>query len=131
MMIISNKYVSFSLTSLMSRVSLKSFVVSHFPQNYSDYCNQTHLVSDYWVGHCILKKVMRGEKMKVEEENKIKITLDLHQASSQIPDGLTNGDEHRSTIELIHRTLPQRYIDRLGFNGAILHILAFLYFIKI
>ena len=79
---------------------------------------------------------MRGEKMKVEEENKIEITLDLHQASSQIPDGLTNGDEHRSTIELIHRTLPQRYINRLngtliGFNGAILHILAFLYFIHI
>ncbi|XP_015762496.1 PREDICTED: helicase with zinc finger domain 2-like [Acropora digitifera] len=100
-------------------------------KNYSNYCNQTHLVSDYWVGHCILKKVMRGEKMKVEEENKIEITLHLHQASSQIPDGLTNGDEHRSTIELIHRTLPQRYINRLSFNGAILHILAFLYFIKI
>jgi len=125
-MIISNKYVCFCFTSLMSRVSLKSFVVSHFFQNYSNYCNQPHLVSDYWVGHCIVNKVE-------EEKKKIKITLDLHQASSQIPDGLTNGDKHRSNIELIHRTLPQRYIYRLGFTGAILHILALLdlYFLHI
>ena len=122
-MIISNKYVCFCFSSLISRVSLKSFVVSHFFQNYSNYCNPPHLVSDYWVGHCIVNKV--------EENKKIEITLDLHQASSQIPDELTNGDKHRSTIELIHRTLPQRYIYGLAFSGAVLHILAFLYFLHI
>ena len=115
----------------MNRVSLKSFVVSHFFQNYSNYCNQPHLVPDYWVGHCIVNKVKRWDKMKVEEKKKIDITLDLHQKSSQIPDGLTNGDEHRSTIELIHRILPQRYISKLGFNGAILAFLAFPYFLHI
>ena len=130
-MIISNKYVCFCFTSLLSRLSLKSFVVSHFFQDYSNYCNQPHLVSEYWVGHCVVNKVKRWDKMKVEEKKKIDITLDLHQKCSQIPDGLTNGDKHRSTIELIHRTLPQRYISRLGFNGAILHFLAFLYFLRI
>ena len=129
-MIISNKYVSFNFTSLMSRVSLKSSVVSHFFQNYSNYCNEPHLVSDCWVGHCIVNEATRLEETE-EEKKRIYITLNLHQASSQIPDGLTNGDKHRSNIELIHRTLPQRYINRPGFNGAILHILAFLYFIHI
>ena len=129
-MIISNKYVSFGFTSLMSRVSLKSSVVSHFFQNYSNYCNEPHLVSDYWVGHCIVNEATRLEETE-EEKKRIEVTLDLHQASSQIPDRLINGDKHRSTIELIHRTLPQRYIKRLGFNGAVLHILAFLYFIHI
>ena len=128
-MILSNKHVCFCFTSLMSRVSLKSFVVSHFFQNYDNYCNQPHLVCDYWVGHCIVNGATRLEKMNEEEKKRIDITLDLHQKSSQIPDGLTNESKHRCTIELLHRTLPQRSISRLGFSGAILPFFAFLYFL--
>ena len=98
----------------MSRVSLKSFAVSHSFQNYGNCCNQPHLVSDYWVGHCIVKEATRLEETE-EEKKRIDITLNLHQKSSHIPDGLTNRSKHRCTIEVIHRTLPQRYMSRLGF----------------
>ena len=95
---------------------LEIFGVSHSFQNHGNYCNQPHLVSDYWVGHCIVNESTRLEEME-EEKKTIDITLNLHQKSSQIPDGLTNRSKHRCTIEVIHRTLPQRYMSRLGFNG--------------
>ncbi|XP_067043097.1 3'-5' exoribonuclease HELZ2-like isoform X4 [Acropora muricata] len=87
---------------------LSSSEPSQKNKNYSSYCNQPQLVSDFWVGHCIVNWATRLDKVKEEQKKKIDITLDLHQKSSQIPDGLTNGDEHRCTIELLHRTLPQR-----------------------
>ncbi|XP_068761003.1 3'-5' exoribonuclease HELZ2-like isoform X3 [Montipora capricornis] len=57
--------------------------------------------SDFWVGHCIIKEAL-------EAKQKVKITMNLHQASSKEPDGLIDGSSHRSTLEIIHRSLPQR-----------------------
>jgi len=57
------------------------------------------------VAHCIIKEVNYKKEKKTME-----IKLALHQAASNIPEGLTDGSSHRSALELIHRTLPQRYI---------------------
>ena len=60
-------------------------------------------VSDFWVGHYIIKEVNH------EKEKTIEVKMDLHQTASIMPEQLTNGNRHRCTLELIHRTLPQRY----------------------
>ncbi|XP_078348623.1 3'-5' exoribonuclease HELZ2-like isoform X2 [Oculina patagonica] len=59
--------------------------------------------SDCWVAHCIIKNEAHKEEVKTVE-----VIFEVHQTSSNIPDWLTNGDSRRSTLELIHRTLPQR-----------------------
>ena len=54
-MIISNKYVSLSLNIFNeAKYPWNRSVPSHFFQNYSSYCNQPQLLSDFWVGHCIV-----------------------------------------------------------------------------
>ena len=69
-----------------------------------NYCDKHQRSCDVWVGHCIIDKESKEVKQKV------KITMDLHQASSNEPDGLTDGSgSHRSTLEIMHRSLPQRY----------------------
>ncbi|XP_068675109.1 3'-5' exoribonuclease HELZ2-like isoform X2 [Montipora foliosa] len=68
-----------------------------------NYCDKHQRSCDVWVGHCIIDKESKEVKQKV------KITMDLHQASSNEPDGLTDGSgSHRSTLEIMHRSLPQR-----------------------
>ncbi|XP_068761024.1 3'-5' exoribonuclease HELZ2-like isoform X3 [Montipora capricornis] len=64
-------------------------------------CDEHQRGSDFWVGHCIIKEAL-------EAKQKVKITMNLHQASSKEPDGLIDGSSHRSTLEIIHRILPQR-----------------------
>ena len=46
----------------------------------------------------------------MKEKKAIEVKMDMHQAASNIPEGLTDGNRHRSALELIHRTLPQRYV---------------------
>ena len=54
------------------------------------------------MSHCIIDEVIEVKKEKVE------VTMKYHQAASNIPAEITHGGCHRCTIELIHRTLPQR-----------------------
>ena len=63
--------------------------------------------NDFWVVHCILKGVTYIKEIKIVE-----VQLEFHQTSSNIPDWLTHGNGHRSTLELIHRTLPQRFTQK-------------------
>ena len=61
--------------------------------------------NDYWVGHCVLHKAKALEKKPLLE-----LTFKLHQSSSVMPQGLLDGKKHQSIFEMIHRTLPQRYV---------------------
>ena len=54
------------------------------------------------MSHCIVDEVI-----KVKEE-KVEVIMKHHQAASNIPAEITYGGSHRCTLELIHRTLPQR-----------------------
>ena len=55
------------------------------------------------MSHCIIDEVIEVKKEKVE------VTMKHHQAASNIPAEITHGGGHRCTLELIHRTLPQRW----------------------
>lgn len=52
------------------------------------------------------EEVILPKEMK---KNKVEIKMYLHQASSSVPERLKGGSSHKSTVELIHRTLPQRW----------------------
>ncbi|XP_022797854.1 uncharacterized protein LOC111336086, partial [Stylophora pistillata] len=65
--------------------------------------NTDRTVSDFWVAHCIIKNVN-----VLKKKSEIKVKMDLHQSASNIPEGLSNEQSYRCTLELIHRTLPQR-----------------------
>jgi len=71
----------------------------------SDHSVEKRRVCDFWVAHCIIKEVNY-----VKEKKAIEVKMVMHQAASNIPEGLTDGNSHRSALELIHRTLPQRYV---------------------
>ena len=59
--------------------------------------------NDYWVGHCVLDKALKKKTL-------LELTFELHQASSVMPQDLFDGKKHESIFEIIHRTLPQRYV---------------------
>ena len=61
--------------------------------------------SSFWVGHCIIQKVKKSN----EEPDTLEVNIDLHQSSSDFPESLTAGDGHRSTLNVIHRSLVHRY----------------------
>ena len=71
--------------------------------NVAAYCGPGGSASCVWVAHCIIKDVNQ-----VNEEKAIEVIVDLHQASSHAPQELFDGNCHRSTFHLIHRTLPHR-----------------------
>ena len=82
------------------------FKVFPFPQSSKDnlHSDSSGSTSDFWVAHCIIKDVnfFKGKQ-------KVKVIMYLHQSASTIPEGLFDEEGYRCTLELIHRTLPQRY----------------------
>ena len=66
---------------------------------------ESNSLSSFWVGHCIIHKVKKSN----EEPDTLEVKLDLHQSSSDFPEGLTTGDGHRITLNVIHRSKAHRY----------------------
>ena len=79
-----------------------------FPQSSKDslHSDTRESASDFWVAHCIIKNVKFHK-----EKRMVKVKICLHQSASTIPEGLSNEEGYRCTLEVIHRTLPQRYMN--------------------
>jgi len=56
-----------------------------------------------WVGHCIIKCTK-----ELPDKDTLKVTMDLHQSSSDFPEELLSGDNQLSTLTVIHRLIPHR-----------------------
>ena len=77
-----------------------------FLQSSKDGLHSDSSGSDFWVAHCIIKSVKF-----LKEKRMVKVKMYLHQSASTTPEGLSNENGYRCTLELIHRTLPQRYMN--------------------
>ena len=69
-------------------------------------CRETvDAFKDTWVCHCIIEAAEQLDKKPLKI-----ITLAFHQASSQMPENLLAGKSRRCDMEIIHRSLPHRFV---------------------
>ncbi|XP_068761026.1 3'-5' exoribonuclease HELZ2-like [Montipora capricornis] len=73
------------------------------PKNYY-YRQSSDNFSSFWVGHCIIRNVSKSKN----EPDTLEVKMDLHQSSSDFPEGLVTGGGKRCMINVIHRSIPHR-----------------------
>ncbi|XP_068674039.1 3'-5' exoribonuclease HELZ2-like [Montipora foliosa] len=73
------------------------------PKNYY-YRESSDNFSSFWVGHCIIRNVSKSKN----EPDTLEVKMDLHQSSSDFPEGLVTGGGKCCMINVIHRSIPHR-----------------------